>query len=239
MWLFLWVVFVLTAAGFFLWSYHATYEQKKTWKAFANKFQLQYVAGALMQPPAMAGEIKGRQVNFYTQNIENNLGQKMSQNVVEVFLNDIPDILCVVASSGFADFVSVLDLPEPFSVDDKAWPKNLMSRTLEDEAPEIWFKENHDRINAINKISKLPFDFTFLVDGEQAFVAVRTANPLSNSTQLNKVIGLLFDIVKLLESQGGEATAKSAPPSSTHKEIIEKPYDEIVKVEPESDESKS
>lgn len=199
MWLFLWVVFVLTAIGFFLWSYHATYEQKRTWKKFAQKYGLQYVAGPMMQPPSMSGDIKGRLVNFYTQMVDTPQGQKMSKNVIEVFLNDVPDLLCVVASPAFSDFVSLLDLPEPFSVDDGRWPKGILARTFEDEAPEIWFLENKDRLNAIQKLSKLPFETAFLSDGEQSFIAVRTTNPLSNPAQLNKVIGVLFDVVKLLE----------------------------------------
>jgi len=201
MWLFLWVVFVLTAAGFFLWSYHATYEQKRAWKKFAEKYNLQYVGGKMMDSPSMTGEIKGRNVNFYPQMTETPQGQKISQNVVEVFLNDIPDLLCVVASTGFSDFVSLLELPEPFTIEDEKWPKTLLARTFEDEAPELWFRENTARIDAIQKLSKLPFDMAFLSDGEQSFVAIRTQNSLSNPAQLNKVIGVLFEAVKNLESQ--------------------------------------
>lgn len=200
MWLFLWLVFVLTAVGFFLWSYHATYEQKRTWKKFSEKYNLQYVGGRMMDTPSMTGEIKGRLVNFYPQIVETQQGQRMSQNVVEVFLNDIPDLLCVVAKPGFSDFVSLLDLPEPFNIDNPKWPKSLLSRTFEDEAPEIWFSSNENRIEAIQKLSKLPFDTVFLSDGEQSFVAIRTQNSLSNPAQLNKVVGVLFDTVKNLEN---------------------------------------
>lgn len=208
MWLFLWVVFVLTAAGFFLWSYHATYEQKRAWKSFANKYNLQYVGGKMMDSPSMTGDIKGHKINFYPQITDTPQGQKISQNVVEVFLNDIPDLLCVVATSGFTDFVSLLELPEPFSIDDDQWPKNLLARTFEDEAPELWFRENKLRIEAIHKLSKLPFDFTFLSDGEQAFVAIRTQNPLSSGDKINKVIGVLFDAVKKLEDKKETAVVK-------------------------------
>lgn len=209
MWLFLWVVFVLTAAGFFLWSYHAIYEQKRTWKKFAQKHNLEYMNAPLMQSPSMAGDLKGRQVNFYTQIVDTPQGQKLSKNVIEVFLNEIPDLLCVAASSGFSDFVSMLDLPDPFSVDDEKWPQNLMARTFENEVPEIWFKDNKNRVEAIYKLSKLPFDTLFLSDGEQAFVAIRTSNPLSNPAQLNKVIGVLYETVKLLEEKSSKPEDKS------------------------------
>ncbi len=200
MWLFLWLVFVLAMAGFFVWSYHATYEQKRAWKTYAAKFNLNYVPNKLMQPPTMSGDIKGRLVNFYPQIVENAQGQRSTQTVVEVFLNNVPDTLCVVASHGFGDFVQVLDLPEPFDVNHPKWPKNALARTFDNENPVAWFLNNEDRVNAISDLSKLPFAVAFLCDGDQAFLAIRTPNTLGNPKRINQVVGKLFDIATKLES---------------------------------------
>jgi len=211
MFLFLWVVFVLAAVGFFLWSTHALFEQKRAWKAYAKKFNLNYTPGTMMQSPSMAGEIKGHRVNFYPQLSENDQGQRSTKNVIEVFLNDIPNTLCVVASRGFMDFVALLDLPEPFTVDDSNWPNNLLTRSLEDEEANVWFLNNKDRIIAIQNLSKLPFDTAFVCDGEQSFIAIRTSNSLGDPRRLNQVVGKLFDIIKMLESHESEDKDNAKP----------------------------
>ena len=201
MFLFLWVVFVLVAIGFFLWSTHALFEQKRGWKAYSKKLNLNYVAGSMMQSPSMTGEIKGRLLNFYPQITENAQGQRSTQNVVEIFLNSIPDTLCVVASPGFSDFVAALDLPEPFMVEDEAWPKHALARSFEDEMPASWFLQNNNRIKAIESLIKLPFDTAFIADGEQAFIAIRTPNPISEPKKINQLVGKMTQISEMLESE--------------------------------------
>jgi len=201
MWLFLWVVFVLVAVGFFLWSYHAIYEQKRGWKKFADKYGMQFFGGATMQSPSMSGLIGDYQFNFYPQISENAQGQKATKNVIEAFLNDIPDTLCVVASQGFADFVTVLDLPEPFQIENENWPKNILARTFEDQAPEIWFNASPSRIPTIKKMTKMPFDNAFVADGNQAFIAIRTNNSLKKSEQLEKITKAMALLCKALEDE--------------------------------------
>lgn len=227
MWLFLWVVFVLAAAGFFLWSYHATYEQKKAWKAFAAKYNLRYEGGRMMDSPAMTGQIKGRELNFYPQMVDTPQGQKVTQNVIEIFLNKIPSTVCVVAKSGLSDFVMSLDFPEPFHVDNDNWPKGLLARTLDERAPELWFMQDSEKIKAIETLNKTPFDFAFLADTDQAFIALRTASPLSNPKQLSKVMAILFDAAAKLENDN------QAP------ETIENPNEDSDSEEPSTDESRA
>lgn len=200
MWLFLWVVIVLTATGFFLWSYHATYEQKRGWKKIAEKYGLAYSENKMMQTPSMNGVIKGHNINFYPQITVSSEGKRQVKNVIEIFLNTVPDVLCVVANNGFSDFVTALELPEPFQVEHVLWPKNMLSRTVDDALPELWFKAHHQRIEAVGKMSKMPFDVTFIADEEQSFVAIRTANSLSDPRKLDKLINALIMIVTALES---------------------------------------
>ena len=206
MWFFLWVIFVLGMAGFFLWSYHTTYEQKRAWKTFAQKFNLQYISNKLMEPPTMTGDIKGCKVNFYPQVVEDNLGKRTTQTVVEVFLNKIPETVCVVGSSNFGDFVNILDLPDPFNVDHGQWPKSALARGFEEDYPQNWFLNNPKRVEAIAEVFKLPFASAFFTDGEQAFVAIRTPNPLSDPKRINQVVKKLFSVVEMLESETVQQT---------------------------------
>lgn len=160
-----------------------------------------------MDTPSMRGVIKGHNVNFYPQMVENAQGQRSIKNVVELFLNDMPDFMGVVASPGFIDFVTLLNLPAPFNVNHPDWPKNILARTVEDEVPELWFLANIDRIRAIQKLRNLPFDTTFLVDGEQAFIAIRTANPFSGDGQLQKIVSVLLSIATAFQEPDEAITA--------------------------------
>ncbi len=234
MWLFLWVVFVIVAIGYFLWSYHTIYEQKRAWRAFATKFNLQYFPGKMMESPAMSGMIKGHDVNFYPQMVDTPQGRKVNQNVVEVFLNNRPDLITVVSTPGLSDFVSSLGMPEPFSVQHPEWPKNLLSRTFENEAPVSWFLGDEKRIKALQKLSKLPFDWAFMCDLQQSFIAVRASNPLSDPAKLNKLMGLMFDVIKDLEDK----TVPKEHAETQGQDTIANPKDDKVTQDSSNDASK-
>ena len=192
MWLFLWVIIVLGAIGFFLWSYHTTFEQKKAWKAYALKFGLAYVGGALLQPPEMTGEVKNHRVNCYAQAVPDPQGKTRTETVVEVFLNIVPPVPFVVVKPGFADFLVSINLPKSFVIDDPDWPKAALAQTLEEEQPELWFQNNKKKISALGRFFKLPFDTGVIADGDQAFLVIRTPDPLNDPRKLNQLVNKMI-----------------------------------------------
>lgn len=199
MWLFLWILFVLALIGFFVWSYHTTYEQKRSWRTFSERYNLQYVSEKMMAPPSVSGQLKNRPINLYAQQVEDAQGNRSMQTVLEVFLNDFPNLVMVVTSPQFSDFIAALGFSESFSVDDGSWPKEGLARTIENEFPEKWFLAHKDRVSAIDKLFKLPVSVAFLCNAQQAFIAVRTTNPLSDSKKLHQIIKKLYEIADLLE----------------------------------------
>lgn len=204
MWLFLWILFVLAIVGIFAWSFHVIFEQKRAWKAFADKYGLDFIKGALLQPPAITGYIKGRLVNLYVQqNMPADHGRK-SSTILEVFLTKTPDTVAMVASQGFVDFMTTVDLPEPFQVDDPDWPAGALSRTFEGVNPAIWFRAHKDRTRAVGKLMAMPYDKALVMDGEQAFLAMRMADPLADPRIINKFVSGLFEIARMLESDAAQ-----------------------------------
>jgi hypothetical protein len=201
MWLFLWIIFVIAIIVAFVWSYHILFEQKRAWRAFAEKYNLDFAPGGFWDAPEASGFIKGRRVNLYSQPKQDIQTRTAStQNIIEVFLNTSPDTVAVVASSGFMDFLQSIDLPAPFIVEDTQWPAQILARTFDDERPDLWFLENSKRIEAIQLLSKLPFDIGFVCDRDRAFVVVRTSHPLTEPKRINQIIGKLFQAAELLES---------------------------------------
>ncbi len=195
------------------------------------KMGLTYNGGRLLDSPTMVGEIKGHPVNFYPQLVENAQGQRSTQSVVEVFLNRIPALTCVVASQGFADFMATIALPLTFEVQDPDWPKKMIGQCPEDEAPELWFADNRQRIEAIQQLSKLPFNVAFVSDGSQAFIAVRTANPIDDPRKINQLVTKLITLVEMLESEA--VAVASSPVQQDPQSTMANPNDDKNTVEPE------
>lgn len=209
MWLFLWIVFVLVVVAAFIWSYHVIYEQKRSWRAFAKKYNLDYAQGTFFSPPVVAGLLKGRRVNIYSQqSMDNNQASKITYSVIEIFFREPPDVFAFVTSQGFVDFMGQVDLPVPFFVQDPKWPANVLSRTLEGEDPAQWFTDEQKRIDGINSMIKLPFDTAFVADGDQAFIAVRTSDALLAPKKINHIVGKMFDILAQIEDGQSPQTAK-------------------------------
>lgn len=206
MWLFLWILFVLTIIGIFAWSFHVIHEQKRAWQAFAVKYHLQYIKGALFQPPAITGQLKDRMVNIYVQqNTQSEQGRK-SATMIEVFLTKIPVSVALVASQGFGDLAAQAQLPEPFNVEDSDWPKNIIARAPDDRMAQIWFSAHKNRVRAIQKLMKIPNDTAFVITEDNAFVVFRTPEPLSDPRLLNKIIIELFEVASMLETEADPET---------------------------------
>ena len=206
MWLFLWVLFVLCSAGFFLWSYHTTFEQKKAWKVYADKMGLTFFGGNFLSSPEMSGQVKGRLVNFYPQLVENSRNQRSTQTVVEVFFKKAPDISCLVASPGFSDLIESINYPETLNINDPEWPQSAISRCLDVGKTAQWFQSNRMYIDTIKQLFKLPFSSAFLSDPEQAFLAVRTANPLNDPRKINQLVNKLILLAEGLEKESNHPT---------------------------------
>lgn len=200
MWLFLWILFVLAVVGAFVWSYYAVYEQKRAWAAFAKKYNLEYMKGAMFKPSAVTGRLKDHRINVYAQeNVNEQTGTRTTYSVVEVFLKNVPETYAVVTSKGFVDFLTQLNWPAPFIVEHKSWPASALARTFDNERPDEWFEAQKNRMIAMKTLLELPFDTAFVADGEQAFLAVRTAHPLSDPRRINQILGKLFEVSALLE----------------------------------------
>jgi hypothetical protein len=219
MWLFIWILFVLCVAGFFIWSYISIYEQKKAWKYYASKTGLEYHGGKLSDLPTMTGFIKDHKANFYPQIVQNEQGQRNTRTVIEIFLKETPTVFCTVTSPGFSDFIAEIGLHDTFVVDDSLWPKKSLAYTVEDTQPALWFQANKNRVQAIADMMKLPFETAFVADGEQAFIAIRTVNPLSEPRRLNQIVMKMIAICALLESSKNTSpqTETTANPNEDRK----------------------
>lgn len=217
--------------GIFLWSLHISHEQKRAWQAFANKYRLQFIKGAMFQPPAVTGQLKDRMVNIYAQQTLNDGRSKKTTSMVEVFLNRIPVSLAFVSSQGFGDLAAELQIPEPFNVNDPDWPLNIIARAPDAEAATIWFSAHKSRIRAIQKLVKLPYDTAFIIDDNRSFLLVRTTDPLSDPRLINKIIIELYEIASMLETDA--AASVTGQQTAT-----ENPNDPNLMPLPESDEPK-
>lgn len=219
MWMFLWIVFLLAIIAAFVWSYHIIFEQKRSWAAFAKRYNLNYTPRGFFQAPEVSGHFKGRNLNIYTQErYSPETNTKTVTSIVEVFLTRSPEIYAAVCSPGLVDVMGALDLPEPFMVNSSEWPQQFLSRTFEGEPAAQWFLAEDNRIQAIKQLSGLPFETTFVANDVNSFVAVRTSHPLTDPKRINQIMGKLYAIASLLDTQAQianpNASSESEPPSN-------------------------
>jgi len=208
MWLFLWILFVLSVAGVFVWSLHVSHEQKRAWQVFANKYHLQFIKGGLFQPPAITGQLKNRLLNIYIQQAVDDNHSKKTSTMIEVFLTKIPESLAYISSHGFGDLAEQLQIPEPFTVSDPDWPiMNIIARSPDADAASEWFSSHKTRVRAVNKLVKMSYDTAFLIGDDRAFLVLRTSDPLSDPRILNKLIIELYEIASMLETETTDIAA--------------------------------
>ena len=232
MWAFLFFLFVCAVIFAVIWSYHTANLQKRAWAAFAARYQMNFIPAQGLQPPALNGQIKDRSVNIYAQPVISPEGRQSLYSVVEVFLNNVPDELFVVSSTGFADFQNDIDLPQPFAIDNVDWPRDVMARTLEDEDPVAWFQSDKEYIRTLRQFMEMPFDTALVCDRNQAFLVVRTPDPLTDPNKINRIIGKLFDYAAVYDKRKPNTEKASAKPEP---EEIPQPEEKITKPKPDKE----
>jgi hypothetical protein len=201
MWIFLWIIIVLAVIGAIIWSYHIIFEQKRAWGAFAKKYNLTCTSMGYLKAPEVTGQIKGRTVNIYSiERYAPETDVRTVTSMVEVFLKNDPGMYAAVSSPGFIDYMNDVQLPMPFIVDHPDWPQNVLSRTFENETAAEWFSNNETRINAIKKMSVMPFDTLFVANDMNSFIGVRTSHPLTDPRRINQIMGNLFKIADMFDN---------------------------------------
>jgi hypothetical protein len=191
-WIFL-SVFVLSV---YSWSLKILYDQKKSWKQFADKFKLTFDKGKMTGPPTVNGLYSGYRVYLYTDSEETlDVRGRRFITVLEIELGQGLPVGSAIGTSSTQSFLlSLTNFTQDLTPVSENWRDDYIIRTQNKMMLQKYLTE--ERLKAINDIFSMNVTGAiFLFDDQDAVVRIHASDPLRNPKKiealLNKVIGYI------------------------------------------------
>jgi len=215
-WLIIWVLLSFFLLGVFGWSMVILYQQKKAWAVFGKKHGMEYQAGKMTGPPALAGKLGGYTVSLFTdaQRTNDVRGQRFV-TVMEIEMGAGMPTAGAVATKEYAAFISTLDLNETWSPDDKDWPVSHVIKTR--NAGRLAAYLTPERLKILKALFAKKNSISLLFfDENQSVLRVETSDPLRNPAHMEKITSQLIGLADKLKPPA--PAVRQAQPSETAEE---------------------
>jgi hypothetical protein len=234
-WFLLWLVLAFILLGSTAWSAIILFQQKKAWKAYAEKKGLSFTHGTTFGPCEMEGIVDGYTLSFFTAVQQKSDSRKNRQ--VTVFQVDshkpfVDGIAC--GTKEMNAFLQSLEALSPHDVKSSKWNKTYMIRSRNKKAVDAFLTD--ERAAILSSILSMPnADVIILLNNEIGTFRFETSNPLTEVekidslinkliTKLNKLVpseeeaGRLAELAKQQDdeprAESTEEEKKAAPPES-------------------------
>ncbi|HEY0901200.1 MAG TPA: hypothetical protein VGD95_03670 [Micavibrio sp.] len=210
MWIFLWFVASAFILGVFGWSLVILQQQKRAWSSFAQKHNLSYVPGKVVDAPAMKGAIYGYQVAFFpdyqaTQDVRN---QRLI-TTLEFDLGAPVYVRGIVSTADYAGFVAEQDLNGSFEIDYPGWDKTRIVRSNQIERFQKYLTA--DRLEFLHSIMTMKNSTALIYcDDDRVVLHIETTDPIRNAERFEKIVQKItssFARMKLTEEERAAFTS--------------------------------
>lgn len=220
-WVLIWILLSGVLLYFFSWTLWITHNQKRTWKAYAEKNKFRYTAGKFFDSPEMEGVVESHHVNLFTGEhliANDERGRTRKMTAIEVRLNTHAPTAGGVASAGMVDFIKALNFKYEIKPDHSEWLDDYIAVT--DSRAVMREYLTSSRLEALFKIMKIKNAWVILIFRDDvALLRIDTTKALEDVKLLNKLIKALVETSKVLElSDGEEALLKRAKTKQSEKE---------------------
>jgi len=212
----IWLVFSAFILSIYAWSLRVLFQQKKAWKEFAKKYDMEYRPGRLTEPPYITGNYKKHRIFLYTsiQITEGVRGQRFV-TTIEIELGQGLPVPAALGTKDVGYLILGLRFNMEFVPDSDHWKSSYVLRTTNTAMLHKYLTEERletlDRLFTMNNAAVL-----FFFDPVEAVLRIETSDPLKKSEKIEKILDrILHDMKKL------KITAKE------HKEI-EKAANDLV-----------
>ncbi len=207
MWIFLWFVASAFILGVFGWSLVILQQQKRAWSAFAQKHNLSYIPGKVVDAPAMKGAIYGYQIAFFPdfQASQDARNQRLI-TTLEFDLGEPVLVRGIVSTADYAGFVAEQEMNNSFDIDLPGWDKTRIVRTNQVEA----FKKylTADRLEFLNSVMAMKNSTALIYcDDDRAVLHIETTDPIRNAERFEKIVQKItssFARLKLNDAERAE-----------------------------------
>ena len=198
MWLMIWIVFSVLMLGFVAWTMLVLLQQKKAWKTFALKNDLNYNSDSMTASPSVQGRYQKRGFALYSdvQKTTDIRGQRYV-SVVEIQLGDGMPTGGVVATSGLKVFTDQLIFDETIDVSVEGWDDSYIVRARDKANLKAYLTE--PRAKFLSKIFKMKnATVLFFFDELESILRIETTDPLRDAERLQKIMDQIMAGVKIL-----------------------------------------
>lgn len=209
-WFALWFVLSFVLLAFFAWSVYVILQQKRTWKAFAEKHSLRFVANKMMQGPEMEGLIDGFKYSFFTsEHMTNDMRSTRKLSAVEVTLKSKMPMDGGVASGSMVTVLSEIAFRDEVKPVYEGWNKTYMASS--DNAMMLEAYLTPERLDVLTRLMKIKNVWViFAFKNDMTLLRIDTSNPMTSLEQMEKLVKVLGKAANVLELSKGEEKTLSA-----------------------------
>lgn len=230
-WVFIWLILSVMLLYFFGWTLYITYQQKRAWKAFAEKNKLRYEGGKFSESPKMEGIIDGYAISLFTgEHLLNDERQRLRKmTAIEIRLDTQLPVDAGVASGDMVNFVKALEFKHEIKPEYKDWKDDAYIAATDSRAVLKGYL-TQERLNALTKLMKIKNVWVILVfRSDTALLRIDTSKALEVPKLLNSLVQTMVKTAKVMELQEGEAASlKRAQSQQIEKEpVLEIKQDDI------------
>ncbi len=220
-WFLFWIAFVLFVGWLFARSMKTIWRQQKTWGIFARKHNLDVAKGKWYQAPRVEGEINGRRINIYVEEVVDPvLRVREFRTTLEIYLKTGLPTGIAIGSRAYTSVLSEIENVEKMTLPEEKEFTGLRCVARDVHLFDTWKNAHLDDLKtffSIKRAERLLMGHE--VDG---FLILQTADNLDDIKTLNTQVKQLF------------ALAKNIEVSDAPEDLIEDQGEEVAEITPET-----
>lgn len=202
-WKILWLLFAICIIGYAIWSLLEVLKQKRAWRAFAKKYDFNYLEKNFFSPPGFWGAIKDKKVVAYINVLQANDKKKSgSWTFVDVIFDSAFEdrIMAVGSEQLFDELLGSREGLDFFVPTDLGWSDKQPIFTNDADFFRSYL--NRGNVAAIEALKKLPGGgYNFLMQPEGIMISYYTRKPIDSPKEMNLVVKTLLDAATAWESK--------------------------------------
>lgn len=206
-WLVIWGFISTLLLGFSGWFLLILYQQKKSWKAFAEAHKLRYKANPLMEGPEMHGVIDSYKFSFFSsEHFSPGARTNRKLTAIEVNLHSKMAVDGGIASGGMIPFIQDLQFKAELRPGHEDWSEAYLAAG--DNRPVLEAYMTDERIRVLSRLMKIKNAWVvFIFRNDRMLLRVDIADPLFAREKLEKLVKLLVKAAQTLEVSDSEYQA--------------------------------
>ena len=210
-WILVWIFISVALLGFLAWSLFISFQQKKVWKAFAEKHKLRYKSNSLMETPELGGVFDDYKIACF-ENEHGGVDQRGGSRkmiAVEVSLESSLPIDGGIAGGGMVELIKELAFGAEIVPEHKHWDKSYIAAGSNRYVLKSYLTD--ERLDALIKLMRIKNAWTILIfRGDRMLIRIDTPNPLAEGEYFEKLMHLMVDTAKVMEVDAKEYKALKA-----------------------------